>query len=111
MGGLRGKEKWSPEKIGFPKAREIRRGRREGPSGKSGRGAEGNCPPLGSGKPAEIPGLSPALQSTPPQAVWVLGGIGGRPGRAGEAGRTSHLGGAGEEQRAFALPTQARGAC
>ena len=44
MGGLRGEEKWRPDKIGAPEAREIKRGRQEGPSGTSGRGAEGVCP-------------------------------------------------------------------
>ena len=41
--GLRGEEKWRPDRIGASEAREIRRGRQEGLSGKSGRGAEGDC--------------------------------------------------------------------
>ena len=44
MGGLRGEEKWRPDRIGAPEAGEIRRGKQEGPSGRSRRGAEGVCP-------------------------------------------------------------------
>ena len=44
MGVLSGEEKWRPDRIGITEAREIRRGRREGPSRRSRRGAEGDCP-------------------------------------------------------------------
>ena len=40
MGGLRGEEKWTPDRIGTPEAGETRRGRWEGPSGRSRRGVE-----------------------------------------------------------------------
>ena len=60
MGVLKGKEKWRPDRIGAPEAREIRRGRWEGPSRRSKRGAEGDCPtPLGPKEPAGLPGEVP----------------------------------------------------
>ena len=40
----KGEEKWKPDKIGIPEAGEIRKGRWEGPSRKSGKGPEGDCP-------------------------------------------------------------------
>ena len=43
MGGLRGKEKWRPDRIGASEAREIRRGRWEGISRRNGRGVEDIC--------------------------------------------------------------------
>ena len=42
VGGLRGEEKWRPDRISAPEAREIRRGRWEGLSRKSRRETEGN---------------------------------------------------------------------
>ena len=44
VGGLSGEEKWRPDRIGAPEAREIRRGKQEGPSRRSRRGVEGDCP-------------------------------------------------------------------
>ena len=46
VGGLRGEEKGRPDRIRAPEAGEIRRGRREGPSGRSGRGARAITPPI-----------------------------------------------------------------
>ena len=40
MGGLRGEEKWRPERIRAPEAGEIRRDRWEGSSGTGGAGEE-----------------------------------------------------------------------
>ena len=101
MGVLSGEEKWRPDRIGITEAREIRRGRREGPSRRSRRGAEGDCPAHSAWEPAELPGRSPALQDPPTRSSIGPGGIGGRP--RGEQER--QVGGAGEETRAFALPT------
>ena len=56
-----------------------------------------------------------SLSSKAPSPLTGPGGIGGRPGRSGEAGGRGPLrpqtGGAGEERRAFAPPTQAQEAC
>ena len=41
--GLRGEKKWRPDRIGTPEAGEIRRGRWEEPSRRSGRGEDGVC--------------------------------------------------------------------
>ena len=41
--GLRGQEKWRSDRIGAPEAGEIRRGKWEGLSRRSGRGVEGDC--------------------------------------------------------------------
>ena len=69
-------------------AREIRRSRQEGPSRTEEQERRGGCWPcsLKPGKPTELPGQSPTLQSLL-HATWDLG-IGGRlQGRSGEAGR------------------------
>ena len=68
--------------------------------------------PLGPKEPAEHPDLSPALQSTL-QATCVLGGIGRRLRREQERQTGGALSDqrAGEERRAFTLPTQAQEAC
>ena len=44
VSGLWGEEKWKPDRICAPEARELRRGRQKGPSGKSRKGAEDECP-------------------------------------------------------------------
>ena len=44
MGGLRREEKWRPDRIGASEAEESRRGRWEGPSGRSRGGEEGVFP-------------------------------------------------------------------
>ena len=103
VGGLRGEEKWRPDRIGTPEAREIRTGRCEGPSGRSGRGAEGVYPAhLGTGSllsfQAGTPFQSPLL------AACVLGSIEGRPGRSGEAGRRDPPGPEQLERRGGCLP-------
>ena len=79
------------------------------------RRSRGRLPhPLEHGEPAELPGLSPALQ-TPIQATWVLGGIGGRLGRSEDTGGRGpprpQTRGAGEERKVFAPLTQAQEAC
>ena len=87
IGGLRGEEKWRPDRIGTPEAREIRRGRREGLSGKSWRGAEGDCPAhSGTGSLLSSQANPLPFKAPLPPAALVLGGIGRRPGRSGEAG-------------------------
>ena len=66
--------------------------------------------PLGPREPAEFPGWSPEIQSTPPPGR--MGPWGHRKeaeGRTGEAGGRGPLGGVGEKWRAIALPTQAWG--
>ena len=108
--GPRGEEKWRPEKISSPEAREIRKGRWEGLSRKSGRGAEGNCLTHSAGESAELPSWSP-LPPKPHQGHVGPGGIGRRPGRSGVVGGRGHPGGAEEKQRTIAPPTQAQGAC
>ena len=42
VGGLRGEEKWRPDRVGTPEAGEIWRCRQEGPSERNGRGVEGD---------------------------------------------------------------------
>ena len=60
-----GEEKWRPDKIGALEAGEIRRGRWEGLSGKSRRGAEGDCPThLGLG--SQLSSQANTLPSKPP---------------------------------------------
>ena len=94
--------------------REIRRGRQEGSSGRRGRGAEGNCPThLGPGSLLSSQ-ADPLSSKTPPGHV----GPWGHRREAGEnrRGRQKEPSGmsqrrAGEEQRAFALPTLAQEAC
>ena len=66
-----GEEKWRPDKTGVPEAGEIRRGRWEGLSGKSRRGAEGDHLAHSGRGPAELPSWFPQLQSpTRPRGSW-----------------------------------------
>ena len=70
MGGLRGEEKWRPDKIGAPEAGEIRRGRQEGPSGGVGEEQRATAPPTrakeSAGPPGEVPcPLRPGVGGTP----------------------------------------------
>ena len=114
VGGLRGKEKWRPDKIGTPEAEDIRRGRQEGPSGKSRRGEEGDCPAhLGTGSllsPRPVP-CPPSLP--PPHSRIGPGGIGGRLGRSGEAGGRGLPRPEEQERRGayFSQPIRAQEAC
>ena len=105
-----GEEKWRPDKISAPEAREIRRGKWEGLSGKSGRGAEGDCLACSGRGGCSAPKPLPPHPKPHPRHVGP-GGIGGRPGRSGVAGGRGHPGGAEEKQRGIALPTGARGGC
>ena len=61
MGGLRGEEKWRPDRIGAPEVGEIRRSRREGPSRTGGGGEERRAfaPPTRAQKPAGLPSEVP----------------------------------------------------
>ena len=69
---MKGEEKWRPDRTGTPEAREIKRGRREGLSGKSGRGAEGDRLAHSGQEAWCAPKLVSPLQS-PIRAAWVLG--------------------------------------
>ena len=57
---------------------EIKRGRREGPSRRSGRGTEGDCP-AHSGLESLLSSQANPLPSKAPSRSQVLGGIGRRP--------------------------------
>ena len=75
MGGLRGEEKWRPDRIGTPEAGEIRRGRWERPSGRSRTEAKGDCPThsgLGSLLSSQA-GPLPPKASTSPRPHWSWG--------------------------------------
>ena len=66
--GMRREEKWRPDRISAPEASEIRRGSREGLSGKSKRGVD---LPTQDGEPAELPGRYPPPKPTPrPGGSW-----------------------------------------
>ena len=63
-----------PDRISTPEAREIRRGRQEGPSVKAGEEQMAIAWPTQAPEPAELPGQSPALQCPPlSPAALVLG--------------------------------------
>ena len=105
MGGLRGEKKWRSDRIGAPKAREIRRDRQEGSSRRSGRGAEGICP-AHSGLGSLLSSQTSSLPSKFPSPCGCIGpgGIGGRPGRSGEASRRGPPGLEEQERRGGHLP-------
>ena len=115
MGGLRREEKWRPDRIGDPEAGEIRRGRREGHLGRSGREAEGDCP-AHSGLGSLLSSQAGPLPSKPPPSLpqphwsWRHRKE-AREIRRGRQEGPSQTGGAGEERRAFAPPTRAQEAC
>ena len=99
MGGLRGEEKWRPDRIGVPEAREIRRSRQEAPSGR--RGAEGIFPAhLDTG--SLLSSQADLLSSKDPSNLH------GSLAWESRRGRWGHLGEAGEERSAFALLAQAQ---
>ena len=103
VGGLRREEKWRPDRISAPEAREIWRRRQEELSGKSGRERRVITWPTQAREPAELPGWSSALQG-PLQATCILVGIGGRPGRSGEEGGRGPPRQEEQERRGVRLP-------
>ena len=74
--GLSGKEKWRPDRIGVPEAGDIRRGRWEGLSRKSRKGAESDHLAHSGGEPAGLLGEVPCPPKPPPGHVGP-GGMGG----------------------------------
>ena len=106
---MRGVEKWRPDRISAPEAREIWRRRQEELSGKSGRERRVITWPTQAREPAELPGWSSALQG--PLSPWLHWSWGqrreAREIRRGRQEGPSRTGGAEEERRVFALPTGA----
>ena len=92
-----------------PEAGEIRRGRREGPSGNSGREVAGDLLAHSGQGACWAPRL--VNSSKAPSRMCGSWGHKREAGRSGEAGGRGPLGGAGEKRKAFALPTQAQEAC